>query len=39
MQDKNSLAHTQWRCKFHIVLHQNIEDKLFMENIKKASEK
>ena len=25
--DTNSLAHTQWNCKYHIVLHQNIEDR------------
>ena len=22
-----SLAHTKWNCKYHIVLHQNIEEK------------
>ena len=34
MKDNNSLAHTTWICKYHIVFRRNIEDKLFMENIK-----
>ena len=34
MKDKNSLAHTTWNCKYHIVFAQNIEDKQSMENIK-----
>ena len=25
--DNNSLSHTKWNCKYHIVLHQNIEEK------------
>lgn len=25
----NSLAHTKWNCKYHIVLHQNTEEKYF----------
>src|SRR5699024_5140509 len=38
MKDKNSFAHTQWRCKYHLVFAQNIEDKLYMENIKSIGE-
>jgi putative transposase len=26
--DNNSLAHTKWECKYHIVFAPNIEDKL-----------
>lgn len=29
--DENSLAHTKWDCKYHIVLHQSLEDKKYME--------
>ena len=29
--DKNSLAHTKWNCKYHIVFTPNIEDKRYME--------
>jgi len=28
--DKNSLAHTRWECKYHIVFAPNIEEKLFI---------
>ncbi len=38
MKDKNSLAHTTWNCKYQC-LHQNIEDKLFMERLKLTLEK
>ena len=29
--DTNSLAHTKWNCKYHIVLHRNTEEKYFMK--------
>ena len=29
--DNNSLAHTKWNCKYHIVFALNIEDKQYME--------
>lgn len=37
--DKNSLAHTKWNCKYHIVFaHLSIEGKLYMDKLKKISE-
>ena len=27
MNDVKSLSHSKWRCKYHIALHQSIEDK------------
>ena len=42
MKDNDSLAHTTWNCKYHIVFApkcRNIEDKLFMENIKQVLDK
>ena len=36
-QDNNSLAHTTWNCKYHIVFAQNTVDKLYMENIRQVS--
>ena len=27
--DVNSLAHTKWECKYHIVLYRNIGDRLY----------
>ena len=31
----NSLAHTKWNCKYHVVFAQNIEEKSFMEKKRK----
>lgn len=28
--DLHSLSHTKWNCKYHVVLHQNIEENHFM---------
>ena len=28
--DKNSLAHTKWNCKYHIVFMLKLEDKHIM---------
>lgn len=29
--DLHGLSHTKWSCKYHIVLHQNVEEKHFMK--------
>ena len=31
MNDVNSLSHTKWNCKYHIVFAPNTEGKYFME--------
>ncbi len=33
--DKNSLAHTKWRCKYHVVFAPSIEEKKYMEKEEK----
>ena len=35
----NSLAHTKWNCKYHIVLRQNIVEKFFTKSIGLKYEK
>ena len=30
--DMNSLSHTKWECKYHIVFAQNLEEKWHMES-------
>lgn len=31
MNDIMSLSHSKYRCKYHVVLHQNIEGKKYMK--------
>ncbi len=31
MDDNQSLAHITWNCKYHIVLHQSIEENYFLD--------
>lgn len=33
--DIKSLAHTKWNYKYHIMLHQNIEEKYFFKKKEK----
>ena len=33
--DINSLAHTKWNCKYHIVLHQSIARKIIYGQLKR----
>ncbi|SHH65360.1 putative transposase [Virgibacillus chiguensis] len=36
MKDKNSLAHTQWRCKYHLVFAPKYRRQIIYGNIKKS---
>ena len=36
MQDKNSLAHTQWRCKYHIVFAPKYRRQIIYGKYKKS---
>ena len=38
MQDKNSLAHTQWRCKYHIVFAPEYRRQIIYESKKSIGE-
>ena len=36
-EEIDSLAHTRWNCKYHIVLPQNIGDKQYMDRFGQIS--
>ena len=36
-EEIDSLAHTRWNCKYHIVLHQNIGEKQYMDKFEQIS--
>ena len=31
--DNNSLSHTTWNCKYHIVFAPKLEERLYTENL------
>jgi hypothetical protein len=35
----NSLAHTKWMCKYHVVFSVSIDEKSYIVNTKKVRER
>jgi REP element-mobilizing transposase RayT len=39
MKEYQSLSHTRWDCKYHVVFYRSVERKLFMERCVSISVK